>query len=81
MLRLCLSLLSVIALAGCAVVDLAAHSVKRYEKSKEQPTQGQAIAAPAPAASAPRDVAEAEYQPAEVAPPASGGAIRSQSLD
>ncbi|MBR9970447.1 hypothetical protein [Magnetospirillum sulfuroxidans] len=80
MLRLCLSLLSVIALAGCAVVDLAAHGVKKYEKSKEQPSQGQAIASPAPTA-APRDVAEAEVRPVEAAPPDSAGAIRSQPLD
>lgn len=36
MLRLSVSLLSVIALAGCAVVDLAAHGVKRYEKPRNR---------------------------------------------
>lgn len=80
MLRVYLSLLSVIALAGCAVVDLAAHGVKKYEKGKQPPAQEQAVVAPA-AGSTPIREAEAEYRPVDAVSPPSGGAIRSQSLD
>lgn len=85
MLRLSVSLLCVIALAGCAVVDLAAHGVKRYEKSKE-PEQT-AAAEPTQTPSAPVETSRNDEpmrdvgygQPVEAAP--SSGGIRSQPLD
>lgn len=67
-------------LSGCAVVDLAAHSVKKYEKSKQTAAETQTSAVePVPAVVT--DAAPvAEPEPVEPAP-SSGGAIRTQSLD
>ncbi|MCA1907665.1 MAG: hypothetical protein LDL39_04815 [Magnetospirillum sp.] len=76
-----LSLLLLPCLAGCAVVDLAAHGVKQYEKSKQPAaaesgnTNAQPTAAPA------ADVAQvAEPEPVSAAPEPTG-TIRAQSLD
>jgi len=69
------------ALSGCAVVDLAAHGVKKYEKSKQPTSETQTSAvAPAPVAVAEDAVQVAEPEPVDAAP-ASGGAIKAQSLD
>ncbi|KAF0222398.1 MAG: hypothetical protein FD176_2720 [Rhodospirillaceae bacterium] len=83
MARWILPLLSVIALAGCAVVDLTAHGVKRYEKSKEQErAAGQPGGQPATMETSRNDepMRDAGYgQPVE--PASVGGAIQSQPLD
>ena len=83
MLRLSVSLLSVIALAGCAVVDLAAHGVKRYEKSKEQEqTAGASGQQPAAVQTSRNDepMRDVGYGPS-VEPAPAGGTIQSQPLD
>jgi hypothetical protein len=83
MLRLAVSLLSVIALAGCAVVDLAAHGVKRYEKTKEQEQTAGASGQQSAAAETSRNdepMRDVGYG-ASVEPASSGGAIQSQPLD
>lgn len=82
--RFVFTLVSLLVLSGCAVVDLAAHGVKQYEKSKQpQQSQPQTAAAqqaePVPAATAISED-EAQYN-APAAPPPASGAIRAQSLD
>ena len=73
-------LLSLGVLAGCAVVDLAAHGINEYEKSRPSDSTASAgsagVGAPAsaPEAAAPTDGG----QPATVT---ASGAIRSQPLD
>lgn len=83
MARWILPLLSVIALTGCAVVDLAAHGVKRYEKTKEQEqTAGASGQQPAAVEASRNDepMRDVGYG-ASVEPASSGGAIQSQPLD
>lgn len=83
MLRLSVFLLSVIALAGCAVVDLAAHGVKRYEKGTEQEqTAGASGQQPAAVENSRNDepMRDVGYGPS-VEPASAGGTIQSQPLD
>lgn len=83
MARWIVPLVSVIALAGCAVVDLTAHGVKRYEKSKES-EQAVGASGQQPAAVETRrndePMRDVGYGPS-VEPASSGGAIQSQPLD
>ncbi|MGE4281047.1 MAG: hypothetical protein AB7G62_15770 [Magnetospirillum sp.] len=67
-------------LTGCAVVDLAAHGMKQYEKSKQPATQQQTASTEvAPASTA--DVVQASEPEPVVAAPSSSGSIKTQSLD
>ena len=78
MLRVALTSLSLLVLAGCSVVDLAAHGVKQYEKSKQPAGQEQSAAVQsAPVVEPIRHAEDAQT----VSPPSTPGAIRSQSLD
>lgn len=81
MFRSVLAMTLLLCLAGCAVVDLAAHGVKQYEKSKvgNQAPADTAASAPAPATTVEANV-QPEPEPVSVAP-SSSGAIKAQSLD
>ena len=77
--KLAVSLLLLPCLAGCAVVDLAAHSVKQYEKSKQPAAETRSATAQTAAPAA--DAAQvAEPEPVSAAPEPTG-TIRTQSLD
>lgn len=78
--KIALSLLLIPLLAGCAVVDLAAHSVKQYEKSKQPAAESQAAVAQ-PSTPSTTDVVQASDSEPVAPAPSSGGAIRAQSLD
>lgn len=67
-------------LAGCAVVDLAAHGMKQYEKSKQPAAEQQtATAESVPVSSS--DVVQASEPEPVAAAPSSSGSIKAQSLD
>lgn len=79
MVRVGAVLLSLLLLSACAVVDLAAHGVKRYEKTEVQTasqpaTQLSVAAQPQAQPTEPQAPAEA------VAPVYSGGTISAQPL-
>lgn len=77
--KLVFPLLLLPCLAGCAVVDLAAHSVKQYEKSKQPAAAETQSTTTQPAAAPAADVVSASEPEPVAAEPA--GTIRTQSLD
>ncbi|MBI2241369.1 MAG: hypothetical protein HYU59_11280 [Magnetospirillum gryphiswaldense] len=78
--KIALPLLLLPLLAGCAVVDLAAHGMKQYEKSKQPAAQQQTATAEPEPVSSPDTVPSSEPEPV-MAAPSSGGSIKAQSLD
>lgn len=79
--KLVFSLLLLPCLAGCAVVDLAAHGVKQYEKSKQPAVAETQSATTQPAAAPAADMVSASEPEPVAAAPEPAGAIRTQSLD
>ena len=89
MIRAGAAVLSLLMLSGCAVVDLTAHGIKQYEKSKTQTATAEPEAQPsqpAPAVvAAPVESVSADAMPDQTpiipAPVSSGSAIKAQPLN
>lgn len=80
--RLVCALLSLVVLTGCAVVDLAAHGVKSYEKSRQPAPSEQAAVAQSSASAQSYDQDETPRQPPMTETDSQGGGtIRAQALD